>query len=338
MVLAYVLYGNDVLKRIFKLGKYEKVNENSITQINNKISGIKIISNEENKEKEIENQKENENENERDIISQNKMIDSKIDKNEGSLKYSKIEDNKDSIQSNDNVNILSNNNINSNKIDVSNIENNKKENANNSFSISENNNINNSNKDKAGIKKEETSYKNNPPKKKEERKNDSMFTKTNNEDKDLISSDISFSKRFKEDYNNSEISFDKISKEKPIYIDNLVNPGEMLENNYLDFPLNFEKNMIISIYRNALELNEEENDDPVINNMLYHYDTFEDYYEPQSEENNDKNNVRNMKAKKLKKKKNHKVIKLLDGDDTFIKSEKNYESDNYYDKNNNNKK
>ena len=338
MVLAYVLYGNDVLKRIFKLGKYEKVNENSITQINNKISGIKIISNEENKEKEIENQKENENENERDIISQNKMIDSKIDKNEGSSKYSKIEDNKDSIQSNDNVNILSNNNINSNKIDVSNIENNKKENANNSFSISENNNINNSNKDKAGIKKEETSYKNNPPKKKEERKNDSMFTKTNNEDKDLISSDISFSKRFKEDYNNSEISFDKISKEKPIYIDNLVNPGEMLENNYLDFPLNFEKNMIISIYRNALELNEEENDDPEINNMLHHYDTFEDYYEPQSEENNDKNNVRNMKAKKLKKKKNHKVIKLLDGDDTFIKSEKNYESDNYYDKNNNNKK
>ena len=68
------------------------------------------------------------------------MIDSKIDKNEGSLKYSKIEDNKDSIQSNDNINILSNNNINSNKIDVSNIENNKKENANNSFSISENNN------------------------------------------------------------------------------------------------------------------------------------------------------------------------------------------------------
>ena len=60
MVLAYVLYGNDVLKRIFKLGKYEKVNENSITQINNKISGIKIISNEENKEKEIENQKERE--------------------------------------------------------------------------------------------------------------------------------------------------------------------------------------------------------------------------------------------------------------------------------------
>ena len=330
MVLAYVLYGNDVLKRIFKLGKYEKVNENSITEINNKNSEIKILS-EEKKENEIENQ----NENNKDILSQNKMIDSKIDKNEGSLKLSKIEDNKDSMQSNDNINIMSNNNINTNKIEFSNIENNKKENANNSFLISENNNINNSNKDKADIKKEETSYKNNPPKKKEERKNDSMFTKTNNEDKDLISSDISFSKRFKEDYNNSEISFDKISKEKPIYIDNLVNPGEMLENNYLDFPLNFEKNIIISIYRNALELNEEEND-PEINNIFNHYDTYEDYSPPQSEENNDKNNIKTMRAKKLKSKKNPKVTKLLEGDDIFIKSKKNYESDNYYEKNNNN--
>ena len=333
MVLAYVLYGNDVLKKMLKLGKYEKINENSNTEINNKNSEIKILNEE---KKENEKEFENQNEKEKEIFSQNKMIDSKMDKNEGSLKLSKIENNKDSIQSNDNVNIMSNNNINENKIEFSNIENNKKENANNSILISENNNINN-NKDKADIKKEETSYKNNPPKKKEERKNDSMFTKTNNDDKDLISSDISFSKRFKEDYNNSEISFDKISKEKPIYIDNLVNPGEMLENNYLDFPINFEKNMIISIYRNALELNEEENDTE-INNILLHYDTMEDYYAPQSEENNEKNNIKNMNPKKLKRKKNPKVTKLLVLDDTFIKSEKNYESDNYYEKDNNNNK
>ena len=331
MLLAYILYGNDVLKRMFKFGKYESVDENSNIGIyNKKNSEIKVILNEE--------KKENENEKEKEIFPQDNMVDSKIDKNEGSIKLSKIENNKDkdSIQSNDNVNILSND-IKNNKMDeLSNIENNKKENP-NSFLMSDNNNINVSNKDKADIKKEETYLKNNPPKKKEERKNDSMFTKTNNDDKDLISSDISFSKRYKEEYNTSEISFDKISKEKPIYIDNLINPGIMLENNYLDFPINYEKNIIFRIYQDALDLNDDLND-PEINNALHHYDTMEDYYPPESDENNEKNFVKNAKPKKQKRKRNPKVTKLLDGDDLFIKPEKNYESDNYCEKDYNNNK
>ena len=331
MLLAYILYGNDVLKRMFKFGKYESVDENSNIGIyNKKNSEIKVILNEE--------KKENENEKEKEIFPQDNMVDSKIDKNEGSIKLSKIENNKDkdSIQSNDNVNILSND-IKNNKMDeLSNIENNKKENP-NSFLMSDNNNINVSNKDKADIKKEETYLKNNPPKKKEERKNDSMFTKTNNDDKDLISSDISFSKRYKEEYNTSEISFDKISKEKPIYIDNLINPGIMLENNYLDFPINYEKNIIFRIYQDALDLNDDLND-PEINNALHHYDTMEDYYPPESDENNEKNFVKNAIPKKQKRKRNPKVTKLLDGDDLFIKPEKNYESDNYCEKDYNNNK
>ena len=322
MILAYALYGNDVLKRMFKFGKYERANENSNTEIYNKNSEIKIILNEE-KNENIQKEKEKE-------VFQNKMSDSKLDKNEGSLfKESKI-DKKDSIQSNDNINIISNNlNNNNNKIDFSNIDSNKKENP-NSFLISDNN-INN--KEKIEIKKEESSYKNNPPKKKEERKNDSMFTKTNNEDKDLISSDISFSKKYKEENNNSEISFDKISKEKPIYIDNLLNPGKMLENNYLDFPLKYEKNLMFGIYRDALDLNDEEND-PEINVALHHYDTNEDNYTPESEENKEKY----IKNKKFRKKRNPRVTKLLDGNDLFLNEEKKYESDDNNEKDYNNNK
>ena len=150
-----------------------------------------------------------------------------------------------------------------------------------------------------------------------------MVTRTNNNDKDLISNDISFSKNYNVN-NNSEISFENISKEKPVYIDNLINNGEMLENNYLDYPLNFEKNLIFELYKDALNLSEDVDKDE-INEILHHFNTMEDYYIPEAEEKEEKK----LKNKKIKPRKNPKVIKLLEGEDLIGQSEFSFESDNY---------
>ena len=307
MLIVYVFYGNKILKRILKLGNDTLETSMDIdTYKNNKSSDIKII---ENDDKKIKNENPKKNE----------QIISKVDKIERSLsKISKIEK-QDSIPSNENINIIMNNNINNNinKLEFSKIENEKNNYQNNEL-ISENN------KEKIEVEKiEKNSEKYNPPKKKEEKKNDSMVTRTNNNDKDLISNDISFSKNYNVN-NNSEISFENISKEKPVYIDNLINNGEMLENNYLDYPLNFEKNLIFELYKDALNLSEDVDKDE-INEILHHFNTMEDYYIPEAEEKEEKK----LKNKKIKPRKNPKVIKLLEGEDVIGQSEFSFESDNY---------
>ena len=326
MILVYALYGNQVLKRMFKFGS-GNINT-STTEINNKNSEIKIIMKDDN----IENSKKN------------KMIESKVEKIEQSLsKISKIE-NKESIPSNENINIIANdnnenfnedknniidNNIKeNNKIEFSKLELDKKVNHNSFITIDKN-------KEKIDIKKgENISYKYNPPKKKEEVKNESLITKSKNEEKDLISSDISLIKNNKD--KTSEISFENISREKPIYIDNLINNGELLENNYLDFPLKFEKNILFEIFRDALDLSDEENNND-IKEIFNHFNTMEDFYIPEAQEK-----IKNKKINKRIIKKNPKITKLLSGKDNFIIYDKNYDSDNccennYYKKLNNNK-
>ena len=320
MLLCYIFYGNKILKRIFKLGSNLDTSSDYNSIKINKNSEIKIVENDELRRK--ESSKKN------DLI-----IIPKVEKEEKSLsKISKIEK-QDSIPSNENLNIIMNNNnnninninnINNNnvisKFEISKLDQEKKLNPNSAI-ISDNNN------EKIEIKKKEkNSYKYNPPKKKkEEKKNDSMLTKTNNEEKDLISSDISFSKNYKnKENNNSEISFENISREKPVLIDNLLNNGEMLENNYLDYPLRFENNLILEMYRDALDLYNDEVDSNEINQILHHFKTMEDYYIPESKEKE------KLGKKKLLKRKNPRIIKLLDGEDLFYPGEKNYESDNYY--------
>ena len=320
MLLCYIFYGNKILKRIFNLGSNLDTSSDYNSIKINKNSEIKIVENDELRRK--ESSKKN------DLI-----IIPKVEKEEKSLsKISKIEK-QDSIPSNENLNIIMNNN-NNNINNINNINNNnviskfeiskldQEKNLNpNSAIISDNNN------EKIEIKKKEkNSYKYNPPKKKkEEKKNDSMLTKTNNEEKDLISSDISFSKNYKnKENNNSEISFENISREKPVLIDNLLNNGEMLENNYLDYPLRFENNLILEMYRDALDLYNDEVDSNEINQILHHFKTMEDYYIPETKEKE------KLGKKKLLKRKNPRIIKLLDGEDLFYPGEKNYESENYY--------
>jgi len=306
MLIVYAFYGNKILKRILKLGNDNLDTSMDIdTYKSNKSSDVKIV---ENEEKKIKNEN----------LKINEQIVSKVDKIERSLsKISKIEK-QESIPSNENINIIMNNNLNNNinKLEFSKIENEKK-NYQNSELISEHN------KEKIEVPKiEKNSYKYNPPKKKEEKKNDSMVTRTNNNDKDLISNDISFSKNYNP--NNSEISFENISKEKPVYVDNLINNGELLENNYLDYPINFEKNLIFELYKDALNLSEDVDKDE-INDILRHFNTMEDYYIPEAEDKEGKK----LKNKKIKPRKNPKVIKLLEGEDLIGQSEVNYESDNF---------
>ena len=312
MILCYVFYGNKVLKRILKLNNGNLDLSNDVYSDNiNKNSEIKIVE----KEEII---KKRENKKKKDL-----MIMPKIDKEEKSLsKISKIEK-QESIQSNENINInlmMNNKNNKINKLEFSKLEQDK-----NVLPKSEI--MSDKNKEKLEIiKKDKNSYKYNPPKRKEEKKNDSMITKTNNDEKDLISNDISLNKKINKGDDNSEISFDNLSKEKPVLIDNLINNGEILENNFLDYPLRFENNLILEMYRDALDLNDVE-DKEEINQILFHCNTMEDYYIPEtSQKNNEK-----FGQKKIKRK-NPRVIKLLDGEDLFYPTEKNYESDNYYEK------
>ena len=210
------------------------------------------------------------------------------------------------------------NNINNiNKIEFSKININGKANINSEIIVDKN-------EEKIEINKGQTLSvplkKSNPPKKKGENKEDNNGTKTNNES-DLIMSELSFTK-INNKGQNSEISFENISREKPIYIDNLVLQGNMLENNYLDFPVEYENQLIFNIFRKAVYLNDDED-------QVQHYNTSDsdDDYDIITENKKKKIN------KKITKKNNWKVKKLLEkenlyGDDEDNSIKKNYESDN----------
>ena len=307
MLLAFIFFGNNVLIKILKL---ENENLNASSNLNNfnnnKSSDIKYIENGEIKINEGSSKKE-------------ELINSKIDKIEGSLsRISKIEK-QDSIQSNENINTIMNNNI--NKYDFSKTETDKKLNQNSGSNFYRNNNerieLNEIGK---------SSEKNNPPKKKNEKKNNNNTTRTNI-DKDLISNDYSLSKNINININNdnSEISFDNISHEKPVYIDNLINKGEMLENNFLSFPMKYERNLIFQYYKKYFYINPELNTKDV-NKLLYRCNTMEDDYSQKTKKN------KRHKIKNKRNKKNMKVVQLLGGEDLLYQTDKKYDSDNFYEK------
>ena len=305
MLLAYIFFGNRTLKKIFKLGNGNLNTSSNFNKYNDKNSEIKNIENEEIKIKEDNSKKD-------------QIMNSKMDKIERSLsKISKIEK-QDSIPSNENINIIMNNNI--NKLEFSKSETDKKLNQNRGLISDRNEN------EKIEINKiGEKSSKSNPPKKKEEKKNNSITTRANN-DKDLISNDYSLSKNININYNNSEISFDNISHEKPVYIDNLISKGSILENNFLDYPMKYERNLIFEYYKKYFYLNPELNTEE-INKLFYHLNTMEDDYFTQELKKN-----KRYKLKNRKNKKNSKIAKMLGGEDLLNQADKNYESDNYYEK------
>ena len=298
MIFAYIFYANKIFKRMFKFGND---NLSTSTQINDGNQKIKII------ESNINTEKDN--------SKKNEMIISQVEKIEKSLsKISKIENQESYVNEeniNNNINIDMNNKINFSKLDIG-----QKINP-NSVIYSDNN------KEIIEIKKvEKNSYKYNPPKKKNEKTNEKA-KKSNNNERNLISSAKSRSSNVNKsiNYRSSEISYEKISKEKPIYIDNLVNKGKMLENNYLEYPIKYENNIYFEFYRDALDLKDDENETE-IKEILHHFNTMENYYESESKENR-------KKYKRNKMKKNYKIIKLLDGEDLFQESSINYESDNF---------
>ena len=65
-------------------------------------------------------------------------------------------------------------------------------------------------------------------------------------------------------YQSSEISHESINGENPILIDNLLENGVEMENNYTNYPKEYEKKLIFNLIRGAIyqtEENEEDNFD-----------------------------------------------------------------------------
>ena len=309
MIFSYIVYANKIFKRMFNFGK-ENLSTNSEIN-NNKNSNTNSMI------KMIENNKEPEKDKEKENSKTNEIILSKENKIEQSLsKISKIQK-QESLISNENINIIQLDKVPNNKIDFSKIEFGQSVNPNSAI-FQENNS------EKIEVKNiEKNSYKYNPPKKnKETNKDNRKLIKKYINDNNVILEDISTSKNIKN--SDSEISYEKISKEKAVYVDNLVNRDKILENNYLDYPLKYENNLFFEVYKDALDLSEEEKDYE-INKILFHFNTMEDYYTPESKEN------KNKKSKN-RGKKNPRVTKLLGGEDLFNKSLISNESDNYDEK------
>ena len=281
MLLAYIIYGNLTLKRIFHLETSEKEEEkNSNISENIKIKENKTSNNVERKKKSNEN----------------------IDNN--------LLDVKDSDMKNS---ILSSKNKLINKLIINN---NKNENNNNKKSnMSKNPSLNDYNEENKEQSKNinpmdliSDKSKSNPPKKKEVQKAESITTKVGNEEKDIISSELNFSNRYK--IQSSEISYESYKDEKPILIDNLLDTSIQLKNNYINYPREYAKKIIINNIRNSLLISEGDED----NNEEYITDFYEEDNEPEIT-----NNKRKLKGGR---KKNRKIIKLLDGEDLF--NDKNF--------------
>ena len=304
MLWAFIFYGNGVLKRIFNLNAPEnsQVPSEENLEISNSINNNNI----EKKNKSIKNN---------DNISDIKEINKK--ESFASSKSNEI-----------NKLIINNNNKNS-KINKHNINNNKNNNTKNMSKNSSIYDYNSSNNKKDLINKDESipidsasskNYKPNPPKK-ILKKAESITTKAGGEEKDILSNDPSFLKK----YQSSEISYESIKGEKPILIDNLLENGVEMENNYINYPKEFEKKVIFNLIRQSIfpneENEEEENDDE---KPKHNSDIFDCNYDPE---------IKGDFKKKLKQK-NNKILKLLEGEDIFNdKNFKNgYASDNYDEK------
>ena len=196
MLLAFVFYGNGVLKRILNL----KAPENSQVSSEENLEVYKSPNN-------IDNKK-------------------KIKFNQNNDNISDIKD----LQKKESFESSKNNEI--NKLLINNNKNVKINNKNNIKNMSKNSsiydyNINNNQKD--SINKDESipidsvsskNYKPNPPRK-SLKKAESITTKAGGEEKDIISNEPSILKK----YQSSEISYESYKGEKPILIDNLLENG-----------------------------------------------------------------------------------------------------------------
>ena len=175
-----------------------------------------------------------------------------------------------------------------------------------------------------------------PPKKKEIKKVPSIATKDefNYYDKDLISnSEPSFFKtsmiKPNEKDNNSDISFENYpyDEQNQVYIDNLVKQKKMLENNYLQHPVEYEKFQKMELMRNSLYSPEDLEQKKYCNSC-------EDIYFPKDFK--DKNGINKNKVGEKGNKKNNKITKLLGGESLFDDENDSYKN-NLSDNNEQNK-
>ena len=175
-----------------------------------------------------------------------------------------------------------------------------------------------------------------PPKKKEIKKNPSIATKEEfkNGDKDLISnSEPSFFKssmiKPNEKDNVTDFSFENYpyDDQNQVYIDNLVKQRKMLENNYLQNPVEYEKYQKMEIMRNSLYSPED------LDQKKY-YNSCEDIYIPKNYKNNSRFYMKKIGRGNNKVK--NKITKLLDGESLFDDENNSY-NNNLSDNNDQNK-
>ena len=176
-----------------------------------------------------------------------------------------------------------------------------------------------------------------PPKKKEVKQVPSIATKDEykNDDKDLISnSEPSFFKasiiKPNEKDNVTDISFENYPSDdqNQIYIDNLVKQKKMLENNYLQNPVEYEKFQKMEIMRKALY-------SPEDLELKKFCNSCEDIHFSKNYKENDGIN-KNKVGDGEKNKKNNKITKLLGGESLFD-DENNSNNNNLSDNNDQNK-
>ena len=138
----------------------------------------------------------------------------------------------------------------------------------NDLPLNENNNI---------IKKPFEEAVLNKLKKKEMKKSESNTTRYI-EDKDILSNE-SFLKKYQ--IQGSEISYDSFKEEKPILIDILLENGERLQNNYINYPRIRDKKLDFSLIKSSLLINEDNEEKKAEEEKRYLSDINEENYEPE---------------------------------------------------------
>ena len=176
----------------------------------------------------------------------------------------------------------------------------------NDLPLNENNNI---------IKKPFEEAVLNKLKKKELKKSESNTTRYI-EDKDILSNE-SFLKKYQ--IQGSEISYDSFKEEKPILIDTLLENGERLQNNYINYPRTRDKKLDFSLIKSSLLINEDNEEKKEEEEKRYLSDINEENYQPE---------IKNKKIR-LKSRKNI-LSKLIDEEDLIEDKgfKKGYNSDN----------
>ena len=170
-----------------------------------------------------------------------------------------------------------------------------------------------------------------PPKRKEMQRIPSVATKAENKTDELISNSepsifVASLLKPNEKENNTDISYDNLPNDDQIYVDNLLKEKNMLNNNYLRNPIEFEKCQRFQIMKNSLYPLDK------LEKKKYCH-SFEDIYFPKKNKNKENNKKKDNFGK------NNNIKKLLfDGESDFenednSKNNNNHLSDNdFYEK------